>query len=251
VDLIYGLPGQREESFAQDFATLAAQGIHSVTVYNLRVNENTPIGRALSEAEKLNLQRLMHWRAFVKATAEQLGFEQTRYHTFRRLNPATAADVASRFADITGQGNQFGIGVSARSRLNNRVYRNNSQKDTYLQRIASGESPVEETMDLNEGERKIRFLALSLGDGKALNRQDYLRQFGCPFDEDFAEPLERLQRVELISDDGEQVTMTERGKLLYDLVMRAFYPRHLQQWMEERKELVLTSPNLRPRVKSQ
>jgi oxygen-independent coproporphyrinogen III oxidase len=222
VDLIYGLPGQTQESFAQDFEILSSQGVHSITAYSLRFNDKTPIIRTIEEKECLSPQTLMKWRSFVKKTAKKLGFEQTRWHTFKRVNPLTAVDVASRFVDVTSQGDQFSIGVSARSRLNNRIYRNHTNFDSYCQRIENGESPVEETMYLGQIDRKIRFLNLSLGDGKSLSRQDYLHHFDSSFDEDFSKPLHQMQSLHFIYSDGDKLALTERGKLLYDLVLRTF-----------------------------
>jgi oxygen-independent coproporphyrinogen-3 oxidase len=222
VDLIYGLPGQTKESFAQDFEILSSQGVHSITAYSLRFNDKTPIIRSIGEEEQLVPQTLLKWRSFVKATAQKLGFEQTRWHTFKRVNPLTAVDVASRFVDITSQNDQFSIGVSARSRLNNRIYRNHINFDSYCQRIENGESPVEETMELSELDRKIRFLNLSIGDGKSLSRQDYFHHFHSSVDEDFAKPIDQIQSVDLIYSDGDKLALTERGKLLYDLVLRTF-----------------------------
>ena len=166
IDLIYGLPGQTIESFYRDMELIATQGVHSFTAYNLRVNERTPVRRSSSEAERLDLNRLAQWRAAIKRQAAALGFEQTRWHTFRRREVAAPLDtVAARFRDITGQGEQIGVGMSARSRLQGTVYRNHAKHEEYLHRIEHEESPVEEVFPLADTERRLRYIALTLGDG--------------------------------------------------------------------------------------
>ena len=49
VDLIYGLPGQTEESFRRGLERVVETGVQSLTLYNLRVNEATPVARVLVE----------------------------------------------------------------------------------------------------------------------------------------------------------------------------------------------------------
>ena len=71
---------------------------HSLTLYSLRVNERTPVAKTLSDEDRFDLARLMRWRAFVKRSAAELGYTQTRWHTFKRLDTvARTARAAARF----------------------------------------------------------------------------------------------------------------------------------------------------------
>jgi oxygen-independent coproporphyrinogen-3 oxidase len=160
---------------------------------------------------------------------------------------ATASSAAARFVDRTGEGNQFGIGVSARSRLDHVVFRNHAKYETYLERIHCGESPVEETIALGDTERRLRFIALTLGDGRTLSRADYRQEFGTSCDDDFHAAIEQLIEVDLVRDEQDRICLTEKGQLLYDLVTRAFYPGKIRRWMDARQDLAHTAANLRPR----
>jgi oxygen-independent coproporphyrinogen-3 oxidase len=246
IDLIYGLPGQTIDSFLNDFRTISSTGVHSFTAYNLRVNERTPVGRALEQRERFDLVRLIHWRAAIMSAMERSGFEPARWHTFRRTHPQTAADAVGRFEDITGQGDQFGAGMSARSRLQGVVYRNHSKYMDYMRCIEAGQSPVQEVFPMSPEEQRLRFVTLSLGDGKPLLRGDYLDTFGRDIDDDFAEPLSRLRDARLVDDDHRGIRLNRRGQLLYDLVTRLFYPQPVRHWLDQRQQLVATAANLRP-----
>ena len=236
IDLIYGLPGQTESDFRRDFEAVARHGVHSVTAYNLRVNERTPVAKLVTDEEKLDLARLVRWRGFVKATAERVGFVQTRWHTFRRSHGSTAAQArAEGFEDLTGLGEQFSAGMSARSRLANVIYKNHKGFSAYVERVERGESPVEDVFTLSEEGQKTRFLATSIGDGKSLERKAYEERFGCSFDDDFGAPLERLWKHGLVEDDGARISMTETGKLVYDLVLLAFYPESVRKRIQDRQ----------------
>ena len=229
VDLMYGLPGQTEASFCGDFEALAARAVHSVTAYNLRVNERTPVVKTMQEEDHLDLVRLVRWRALVKRTADELGFVQTRCHTFKRASDGS-------FADPRGfEGDQLGVGMSARSRLGTTIYRNHVDLGIYLERVEGGTSPVEEIFPLREEDRKIRFIAQTLGDGQPLERAAYERSSGRPFDDDFGETLWRLREAGLVDDVAGTISLTETGKLVYDLVMLAFYPWQTREWLAERQ----------------
>jgi oxygen-independent coproporphyrinogen-3 oxidase len=231
VDLIYGLPGQTQADFCRDLEAVAARGIHSVTAYSLRVNERTPVAHLLREEERLDLRRLVQWRALVRNAALDLGLVPTRWHTFAR--PGSAAE---RFEDRTGVGEQLGVGMSARSRFGATIYRNHTNVQTYLDRIESDRSPVEEIFALGDEDLRLRFVGHSLGEGRPLARAEYRRRFGHGFEDDFGEPLQRLRGAGLLADDGEQVRLTETGALLSDLTTLAFYPRRLQTWLYDRQQ---------------
>jgi oxygen-independent coproporphyrinogen-3 oxidase len=239
VDLMYGLPGQTEATFADAFAAVIATGVDAVTTYGLRVNERTPVARALDPAERLDLPRKLHWRAHVKRTADALGLLQTRWHTFVRPDGGQAP--GPNAPDDTGStGDQFGAGPSARSRLDGIVYRNVPDLDAWRARVAAGESAVAETFALDAQDRRIRFLGQTLGDGRALSRAAWMDAFGVPIEAEFGAVLERLRGADLVADGDGEIVLTETGKLVHDLVTLAFYPPRTQAWLAERQAAALT-----------
>jgi len=237
VDLIYGLPRQTEAIFRDDFETVAACGVDSVTAYNLRINERTPVVGQLRQDERLDLARLIQWRALVRRAADAVGYRQRRWYEFLRSAP-TAGVRKPHFEDVTSIGNQIGIGPSARSRLESIIYRDHFNVQRYIERVEAGQSPVEETFVLSVEDWKVRFVALSLGDGRPLNRSEYKRKFGCSVEDDYGETLQRLLAAGLASDDGECISLTETGKLVYDHVTLAFYPQRARGWLEGREPIL-------------
>lgn len=234
IDLIYGLPGQTHESFRRDLEILASRNIHSITMYNLRTNERTPVTKAMNDNEHWNLSRLMHWRAFIRDAAEELGFTQTRWHTFKRMDSIAAKhERAPHFAN-DGMGYQLGIGMSARSQLGYTIYRNNPHLNSYLRRVEAGKSPVEDIIDLSVEDRKTQFVARSLGDGKPLNRIEYEHAFNTSIEDDFGDVIQRLKESDLINDDNKQLCLTKTGSLVYDLVVVPFYPQAALSWLNEK-----------------
>ena len=236
VDLIYGLPRQTEEIFWRDISAVAARGVPAFTLYSLRVNERTPVTRTLAEQERFDIARLMRWRAFAAHCAGELGYTQTRWHTFKRLDSSARAHQRLPTADRSMAGFQLGVGMSARSTLGYTVYRNHDRLDPYMERVESGRSPVEQIFPLAEEDRKTQFVARSLGDGGSLDRGLYLETFGRRMEDDYGEVVDRLVQGGLVVDDGQRLSLSETGKLLHDLVNLAFYPEHARRWLAEREE---------------
>ncbi len=233
VDLLYGLPGQTADAFRRDLGTLADAGINSVTLYSLRVNERTPVTKALGGAP-FTLETLIAWRALVKRAAEDLGYTQTRWHTFKRLDTAARNHERAPCFDDRMIGYQVGVGLSARSHLGWTVFRNHEGFGEYLRRIEGDLSPVEQTFVLDEADRKTQFIARTLGDGSTLSRSAYAATFGTAFDEEYAATLASLRAAGLVECDGDRIALTALGGLVYDLVTLAFYPTPAQAWLRAR-----------------
>jgi oxygen-independent coproporphyrinogen-3 oxidase len=238
VDLIYGLPGQSEASFRRDLAAVTEHRPHSLTLYNLRLNEHTPLAQVVADLDRLDLAALVRWRSVVRAATRELGYTQTRWHTFVAPHGRTSAYDRAPCVDGFGAGRQLGVGMSAVSHLGVTVYRNAEGFDTYVRRIESGESPVDGVFALGADDHRTLFIARSLGDGRALDRAAYAAHFGRPIEDDFGPLLGRLEAAELIADDGGGLALTDTGRLVYDLLLLQFYPAHAQAWLDERQQVV-------------
>ena len=77
---------------------------------------------------------------------------------------------------------------------------------------------------------KTRFVSITLGDGKPLDMNIYQQTFQRAFADDFSHAMEQLIGNDLIRVQGNEVLLTETGKLVYDLVTLAFYPDSVKEW---------------------
>lgn len=242
VDLMYGLPGQGMDGFGRDLERVADRGVHSVSVYNLRLNERTPVAKVLQEVEHMDLERLMRWREFVEHTGNAVGFEQKRWHTLVRRGSDMKGFTRAPCGEGYEPGRQLGIGVSAMSHLGNEIYRNDDTFASYLSRIERGESPVARSFSLGTHDRKTLLVARTLGDGGVIDRREYAEAVGCEVEDDFAFALDRLRKAALIEDDGRCIALSDDGRLVYDLVTMAFYPEHARSWLGDRQPEASVSP---------
>jgi oxygen-independent coproporphyrinogen-3 oxidase len=234
-DLIYGLPGYSEEMFRADFEALVGAGIHSITVYNLRVNRQTPVAGLLEAGGPLDLAGLLRWRRFIDAVAADLGFIQTRWHTYKRPSRESLRHARAASASEGGDGCQLGVGASARSHLGHTIYRNHSHPATYADRITRCVSPVEDVLHLGPGDLKAMHVARTLGDGRALHLSTYADHFGTRFECEFASVLERMIAAGLIGMDEAEVRLTDSGRMVHDLIAEQFYPADAREWLDRQQ----------------
>ena len=238
VDLIYGLPRQTEDDLRRDVLRASELGVHSLTLYELRLGERTPIGATLAENERLDLESLIRWRSVVRAATAEAGFVQTRWHTYQREQGVAKAHRWMPTFDATSDGFQFGVGNSARSHLGFMIYRNVHSPQAYMKRIAAGESPVEEVFELDDDDRRSMYLARSIGDGGIVDRAHYKGAFGRSFDRDYGPRIERLVGANLVWDDGDRIGLTETGKLVHDRVTMSLYPTQAIEALTAKADLI-------------
>jgi oxygen-independent coproporphyrinogen-3 oxidase len=223
---------RREQTMEQALASCDLL-VQSGLIVNV---DRTPVTRALADHERFGIASLMRWRAFVKHCAAELGYTQTRWHTFKRMDSVARRHEWMPTVDRAMSGYQLGVGMSARSQLGYTTYRNHDKIEPYMERIEAGRSPVEQIFVMGEADRQTQFVARSLGDGKPLERARYEATFGRSVDADFGETITGLVAGGLVLDHGDALRLTPSGELLYDLVTLAFYPEHAKKWLIDREE---------------
>ncbi len=231
VDLIYGLPGQTHGAFESDLRRMLNRGVHSFTLYALRVRELSSVGRSIEEAKRLDLANLLGWRRFAKRLTDELGLSQVRSHTFKRLDEFTARHERVPCVDPQRGGFQLGVGMSARSHLGHTAFRNHRGFEEYVTSVEQGLSPVAGVIPLDVGDRQAQFAGRTLGELQPLDRGAYTRAFGTSIDDDHADALGRLVGGGLLDDRGDALVLTGLGRLLYERVILNFFPAHAREWL--------------------
>jgi oxygen-independent coproporphyrinogen III oxidase len=236
VDLIYGFPGQSMKCFVEDLRELAAIGPHSFTLYNLRLNENTPLIRQLQQHSTPDLKQLIEWRSLIGRVTRELGYSQTRWHTFVK-HDSSSNYKRTPCVDGFSKGRQLGVGPSALSHLGYTLYRNTESVQQYIIRLERNQNPVESTFQLESDDQHTLFVARTLGDGQDLIHSEYETAFGHKIEEDFGPVLDQLMSAGLLCNTKETLSLSPTGKLVYDLVMLSFYPAKTKEWLNQRQSL--------------
>ena len=119
----------------------------------------------------------------------------------------------------------LGMGAGAHSWAEGRRWANASRPEDYIERVSSGQTPAEWeegiTSDLEMGETMMMGLRL-VKEGVAYER--FRGRFGVAMDKQFPDELADLADLGLMVDDGERVTLSDRGRLLGNQVFMRFLP---------------------------
>lgn len=237
LDLIYGFPGQTEESLRKDFTTLASYNPSSFTVYNLRSNEKTFISKNSSGDANENLSSLIDWREIVYNIAKENNYIQTRGHTFVREDILQSSYDRAPCVDGFSAGNQLGLGPSAISHLGQNLYRNAENLDEYLELMENETAPTNSIFELKEEDYKTLYFARTFGETKPISYSIYENTFKSSIKEDFGDVIERLIAADLAVKIEDEVSLTLMGRFVYDLILFSFYPSNHKKWLDERQKL--------------
>jgi oxygen-independent coproporphyrinogen-3 oxidase len=209
IDLMFGLPGQ---SLAQWQATLeqtiAMQPDH-VSAYCLTYEEDTEFFlrhargeyRSDVETDASFFETTMH-------TLEAAGFAQYEISNYARPGHESAHNRGYWAGE-----DYIGVGPSAFSTVGAERWQNVADYRAYSDRVLAGESVIASTERLSDKTKRAEQIALLLR-----TRTGVPRQWISEWPDERAE----FTALGLLLEEGDRVTLTEKGKLLANSVAAAF-----------------------------
>lgn len=228
IDLIAGMIGETEESWAFNLQRLLELRPDSVTIYQMEVPYNTGIYRAIRSGEELggslaDAATRRRWTDEAFQTLQDNGYALSSGYTAVRI------DSASRFVyrDSLWRGaDMVGLGVSAFGHLGGVHLQNDKDLPAYLARVGRGELPLQRGFVLTPEQRLVRELVLQLKLGRVEPRY-FLEKFGVDVRERFAPELSALAQRGLVSSTPEWISLSREGLLQVDRLLHGFFlPEH-------------------------
>ena len=217
LDLIYGLPGQTEDQFAQDVRKVLSLDVPHLSAYALQFEEGTALFRmrkegAVQEADEE--QSLRCYELLMDLTAE-MGMEHYEISNFARPG------YRSRHNSSYWTGMPYiGLGAGAHSFDGGNLRTSNCEDvQAYIRAIGEGYLPVSEEC-LSDDERYNERIMLSLRTVEGLSLSDVERDFGTDrrrYCERMAAP--HLRRGTLQKKTGEKLCLTRRGLFVSDDIL--------------------------------
>jgi oxygen-independent coproporphyrinogen-3 oxidase len=267
IDLIYGLPGQTNESWRYSLQCAIDTPATSLFLYPLYTRPRTGLANrrrgSLEAFTAPTTQQMAGMYDWAIERLHQAGFRQWTMRQFRRdvlppvsregeasAEPGKASSAgASHSSHLAFQSDDeyrcqhdgmVGLGAGARSYTTGLHYstpwrmvaRNiRGVIDQYQQRTMAGDTAVSHGFTLNEDEKRRRYVILSLlFDGLDTNA------FAHIFDADarhlFAAVWEALDIEGCIRDDGALIRLTPRGVRHADIVGQLFFSPTVEQLIE-------------------
>jgi oxygen-independent coproporphyrinogen III oxidase len=217
IDLISGLLGETQDTWAYSVRRAIETGVHSITVYKLEIYANTEYFAELRR-QQISLPSDDEELTFARYAIDELNqadYKPVNFFTFTQGGGFVQRHITSRW-----QGTDvYAFGSSAFGSLANWAYQNASELDRYAERVEKGELPIFRghlyssldlmTRDVLLGMKLVRFDRAAF---KSRHGIDVMRLCGPT--------VKRLEEERLITVDDDAIVLSDRGILYGDYVGR-------------------------------
>ena len=198
LDLIYGLPGQTEESWHSTVEQALALEPEHLSCYGLMVEEGTPLARRVEAGEEVpddDMQATLYlW------TVERLA--QAGYAQYEVSNFAKAGYQSRHNLKYWMGMPYMGMGASAHSDFGNCRYAYVSDLAGYIRGVTEGTRLLEHSDVIPQRERGSEYLMLRLRTTHGIEEWEYRRNYFMNFDPIGTKLKEYEQRGWAVCDDG-------------------------------------------------
>ena len=219
IDLIYAVPGQSLESWSASIEQALALGTSHLSCYALTYEPNTPmavkkrLGLIRPADEALELE-MMHYTRRRLETARMPAYEISNF-------ASPGQECRHNLVYWTG-GNYLGLGPSAASHISGRRWRNRPHLGEWEAAIACGDLPATDIEHLAPAQRAGELAMLMLRLSSGLNFETFATRTGLDAPVLFAEQIERLAALGLLTSDSHAVRLTKAGLNVADAVATEF-----------------------------
>ena len=214
LDLIYGIPGQSLSDLEADIAAALALRPEHVSWYELEAKPGTRFTHAHGDALARQAEAMETY--FERVVAAMRGAGYRWYETANFCLDGRAApgrDLRARHNLAYWRARDYlGLGIGAVSTVAGRRWRNAPRLRSYIDTLARGERPPRELEPLSPAVRRRERVMLGLRLDEPLS----LTGIGQAVDRAALARLERLRLAQLSRSDGdgEELTLTPRGRML-------------------------------------
>lgn len=249
LDLIYGLPFQHPDSFAQTLQEIITLNPDRVSLFSYaHLPERFAAQRKLNNASlpnaqlKLQLQQ-MGIKAFVEAGYQFIGMDHF-------AKPEDSLALAQRQRKLqrnfqgyttTGQDALIGLGVSSISQVNGVLWQNSKELPAYYKNIDNGILPVERGFELSDDDKLRAALISQLICHFELDIEAFCQKWKIDnFAQFFEQELQRLQPFiedNLIHIQTNKIVVTATGRLWVRSICACF-DAYLQQSQQRYSKVV-------------
>ncbi|MCD7846314.1 MAG: radical SAM family heme chaperone HemW [Oscillospiraceae bacterium] len=183
LDLMYGLPNQTKEDWAQTLAQAIKLEPEHLSCYGLKLEEGTPMYEAYQDSPVVpsdDEQADMY--LYTVETLAHYGYQQYEVSNFAKRGYASRHNM--KYWDMD---DYLGFGPGAHSCMGNTRYGFVRSLEGYIRGVERGEDLVEEYERLEELDRAAEYLMLGMRRGKGISQEEYYKIYRS----DFA-PIEAL-----------------------------------------------------------
>lgn len=226
LDLIFGAPGQSAAQWRDDLERALALAPQHIATYGLTYEKGTRLWKQRERGEVIALDEDAEYDFYLTAmdVLERAGFEHYEISNFAR--PAFRC----RHNQVYWANHAYlGFGVGAARYVNGVRELNTRDLRTYLKRLQASESPTFQSECLPPRDRAFETIAVQLRRADGIERQGFEEQTSFTLEELVEPKMRELVEQGLLSDDGQSVKLTRRGKCVADAIVELLMQQSLKR----------------------
>ncbi len=222
VDLMLALPEQTLENLMQSVRKIINLNPEHISIYSLILEENTELFSKVQKGEealvKDELEREMYWKS-------KEAFEEAGYIHYEISNYSKKGYESKHNKNCWSQKEYLGFGIAAHSYLEERRFCNIDNLNKYIENIKKGN--LEENRIIEEKNRTKEniakeYMMLGLRKIEGVSISEFQRKFELNPLFYFRFEISKLQKLDLIEVDLDNIRLTKRGLDLANIVFEEF-----------------------------
>ena len=233
VDLIYGLPIQTKNDWADSLARVLDLSPEHISCYGLKLEEGTPMyDKYLGSTVIPSDDEQADMYLFAVETLEKYGYKQYEISNFAREGFESRHNM--KYWDLD---DYLGFGPGAHSCIGMTRFSYARDLEAYIEAMLErGESIVDEQETLNELDRAAEYIMLGMRRGKGIGREEYSRVYRSDFTP-IEQKLKQFEERGWAHRVGERWAFTPSGFLLSNpligalLEAQAMYKLSTNPWV--------------------
>lgn len=222
LDLIYPLKGLTGELWKETLEQTVSLKPAAITAHVLEIWPGTGYDKLLSnnDIELSKFDQEIEMGQFAYDFLESRGFK--RWSTCGYYNPEQTRHY-SQFMDYYWMTKpMIGFGVSAKSVMDLRVYKNIDSRDEYVDKIQRGELPIDFSTTMTKRQEMHRVMIRGFKRCQ-VDKSYFLQRFGVTINQVFRDELKYLVDKGWLAENDDDVSLTRLGQLYDRDVYSVFY----------------------------
>jgi oxygen-independent coproporphyrinogen-3 oxidase len=203
-DMIFALPDQTYDEVEQAGHTLVEMAVDQVAAYPLFIFPYTHFGETTKE-QKYKSAAVFKRRkmlGILEGIFYSAGFERTSVWAFTRKSVPKYCSVTVPL--------YVGLGASGGSYLKDIFYLNTFRVAEYINALEDGRKPIALSLELSEDMQMAGWLYWRIYETRFL-KSDFKVRFDRDFDGIYGRYIEPMSLLGLLTDDGDQIVLTDKG----------------------------------------
>ena len=222
VDLMLALPEQTLENLMQSVRKIINLNPEHISIYSLILEENTELFSKVQKGEealvKDELEREMYWKS-------KEAFEEAGYIHYEISNYSKKGYESKHNKNCWSQKEYLGFGIAAHSYLEEKRFCNIDNLNKYIENIKKRN--LEENRIIEEKNRTKEniakeYMMLGLRKIEGVSISEFQRKFELNPLFYFRFEISKLQKLDLIEVDLDNIRLTKRGLDLANIVFEEF-----------------------------